>query len=132
MRKSRAIALTAAAGALAVVGTAAPAYAATSPASICDSGYSVIDSKSLSSSPAATTYLLWNGSTNCVVTIRGTAGGATLMHAKVKVEGGSWKVDEGDYTSYAGPVRVAAAGKCVMWGGGINEASYTSGWEHCG
>ncbi|MFE5092745.1 hypothetical protein ACFRCI_20900 [Streptomyces sp. NPDC056638] len=64
--------------------------------------------------------------------MRGTAGGATPMHAKVKVEGGSWKVDEGDYTSYAGPVRVAANGKCVMWGGGINEASCTSGWGHCG
>ncbi|MGW2179124.1 acetyltransferase [Streptomyces sp. NPDC001732] len=132
MRKARVFTLAAATGTLIIAGTAAPAYAAPSPASLCGSGYSVIDSHALSSSPAATAYLLWNGSTNCVVTIRGTAGGATLMHAKVKVEGGSWKVDEGSYTSYAGPVRAAGSGKCVMWGGGINKASYTSGWEHCG
>ncbi|WP_406740198.1 acetyltransferase [Streptomyces atratus] len=132
MRKSRAIALASAVGALAFAATATPAYAAASPSSICGSGYSVIDSKNVSSSPSTTSYLLWNGSSNCVVTIRATAGKATLMHAKVRVEGGSWKVNEGDYTSYAGPVRVAANGKCVMWGGGINEASYTSGWGHCG
>ncbi|MFF1460129.1 acetyltransferase [Streptomyces sp. NPDC058330] len=132
MRKSYAAVLTAVMGAVAVVASTTPSYAAANPASICGSGYSVIDSEKVSNGPAATSYLLWNGSSNCVVTIRATAGKATLMHAKLRVQGGSWKVDENDYTSYAGPVRAAANGTCVMWGGGINEASYTSGWEHCG
>jgi serine/threonine protein kinase len=33
---------------------------------------------------------------------------------------------------YAGPVRLPARGRCVIWGGAARTATWTSGWSHCG
>lgn len=57
------------------------------------------------------------------------------------MEGGSWQTDRGDYSSYAGPKRVRAAGKCIQFKGGIEYPSASGAWywdeyvsslSHCG
>ncbi|MCX4818499.1 acetyltransferase [Streptomyces sp. NBC_01142] len=128
-------------GALAALG-ATPANAAT-PASLCGSGYTQIDSHVLRKSATvelARVHLLYNASTryNCVVTTHTSAtSGQTLpTGAWITPSGGSQKKDQDDYSSYAGPVKVQAAGRCVKWGGmieaGVGTYAYTSPWEHCG
>ncbi|MFB7374528.1 acetyltransferase [Streptomyces sp. NPDC056222] len=118
-----------------------PASAAT-PAEICGSGYVQIDSRTLqnSSTVLARIHLLHNASNgnNCVVTMHApaTAGFALPTGAWLTVQGSTTKKDQRTYSSYAGPVRASAAGKCVRWGGmieaGVGEYTYTSPWEHCG
>jgi hypothetical protein len=97
---------------------------------VCGSGYSVVDSHSLS---GGTVYLLWSNSAgkNCVATMRSRAAGKIAMLATLKVEGGSTSSDSGSYTYYAGPVALKAAATCVEWGGSIGSSSWTSGWSHC-
>ncbi|MFJ2789951.1 acetyltransferase [Streptomyces sp. NPDC094461] len=114
---------------------AIPAYAAAAnPASVCGSGYSVIDSHRFQS-VRGTVYLLYSAGAgkNCVVTIADTAGKGVYMEAGLQVQGGASKYDSGSFTTYAGPVRLAAGGKCVKWGGMLgSDESWTSGWSHCG
>jgi hypothetical protein len=97
---------------------------------VCGSGYSVVDSHSLS---GGTIYLLWSASAgkNCVATMRSQVAGKVAMLATLKVEGGSTSSDSGSYTYYAGPVALKAAATCVEWGGSIGSSSWTSGWSHC-
>ncbi|MGB3438836.1 MAG: hypothetical protein WBA97_08805 [Actinophytocola sp.] len=116
----------------------APAAAASSPISACGGGsYHVIDSQDLNG--LATVYLLYNGSTNCVVTWHSsaTAGTARYTAAAVQKAGGNPVEDAGSYTTYAGPVKVSAAGSCILWGGAIADGNgriygYESPWSHCG
>ncbi|MCT4354488.1 acetyltransferase [Streptomyces sp. Je 1-79] len=118
-----------------------PAVAAT-PGDICGSGYVQIDSHTLRSASAvlARVHLLYNASngTNCVVTVHApaTEGFALPTGAWLTVKGSATKKDQRTYSSYAGPVRAHAAGKCVTWGGmieaGVGTYTYTSPWEHCG
>lgn len=115
-----------------------PAAAASSPISACGGGsYHVIDSRGLNG--LATVYLLYNGSTNCVVTWHSssTVGTARYTSATIQKEGGSQVVDEGSFSTYAGPVKVSAAGQCISWGGAISDGNgriygYESPWSHCG
>lgn len=137
--------------ALAVLG-AVPAHAASTgattatatPAGICGSGYTQIDSHAFrnSTTELARVYLLYNASTrsNCVVTLHSssTSGYALPTGAWLDADGdgkGQTK-DQGTYSSYAGPVRLAAGSRCVKWGGmieaGVGTYTYTSPWEHCG
>ncbi|MFI1566420.1 acetyltransferase [Streptomyces sp. NPDC020490] len=132
-RKLRSAAVITAVAAAGLIGTAVPASAAAaSPTAVCGSGYSVIDSQGLST--AATVYLLYSSSTgkNCVVTIRDSSGTAAYMEASIRKSGGSWVSDAGNYSSYAGPVYVSAAGTCIQWEGMFGQGYYQSGWEHCG
>jgi hypothetical protein len=109
---------------------AANASAAPSPESICGAGYSVQRSHAL---PNARVYQLYNGSHNCVVTIKtGQTGKATRTSAGLQVQGGEWAYDTGDYTSYAGPVKQYAAGKCVRFFGFHGGQNFTSAWGNCG
>lgn len=104
------------------------------PAQVCGAGYSQIDQRTLTGGTAKI-YLLYNGSRNCVVTMKyGTGvGTAESMSAWVQVEGASSRQsDSGSYKYYAGPVYVYAPQKCVKWGGSYGGASWGSGWEHCG
>ncbi|GAA4609647.1 spore-associated protein A [Actinoallomurus liliacearum] len=112
------------------VALASPASAAT-PAGVCGSGYSQIDKHTMSGS---TIYLLFNGSSNCVVTFKTTSvGKATRTGAYLQVSGKTPVEDTDDYTTYAGPVRQSAAGKCIVWGGGTSAGGFWySGWSHCG
>ena len=103
------------------------------PAEVCGSGYSVIDSAALGS--AGTVYLLYNTANgrNCVVTMKRTSlGQATATSAYLEVQGGTRQTDAGDYSYYAGPVSAAAPGTCVKWGGKAGASAYDSPFEHCG
>ncbi|MER8184413.1 protein kinase [Kitasatospora sp. NPDC094015] len=79
--------------------------------------------------------------TNCAATIKtansgyGTASAVrasisrcsnTAPAASCTVVGGSTKSDEGSFTMYAGPVKVAAAGACVTGSGSITWAGVTA------
>ncbi|WP_336214200.1 spore-associated protein A [Nonomuraea sp. LPB2021202275-12-8] len=136
--------VTAAAAALllqAVPAGATPTAAAT-PQSVCGSGYRVIDSLPISTGKLwATVYLLYNGGNgyNCVVTMKATdLGTATYTEARIQVSGSSTiHRDRGNFTTYAGPVRVNAAGKCVQYGGIASDRAgqrfqSLSSWGHCG
>lgn len=112
--------------------TAAPKPNPYTAKGVCGSGYAVVDSHSYGQ---ATTYLLYNSSNgyNCVVTMsKYVVPGKIKMSAALQVQGGSLKTDSGSYTAYAGPVRLPAKSKCVIWGGGYGSAAWTSGWSHCG
>ncbi|MGW1547626.1 acetyltransferase [Streptomyces sp. NPDC002346] len=137
--------------ALAALG-AVPAHAASTeaattaatPAGICGSGYTQIDSHAFrnSTTELGRVYLLYNASTksNCVVTLHSssTSGYALPTGAWLDVDGDgkNQAKDQGTYSSYAGPVRLAAGSRCVKWGGmieaGVGTYTYTSPWEHCG
>jgi hypothetical protein len=124
MRVSKKIAMTGlatlamAGGALA---TAAPASASTYGGQ-CGSGYSVVNQRTISGK--GTVFLTYNSSNgyNCVVTIRDTPGTAVPMMAAIARQSDpAWyDIDEGSYTTYAGPVYRYAKGYCVTWGGAIS------------
>ncbi|NUP29164.1 MAG: hypothetical protein HOQ44_21170 [Nocardia sp.] len=119
------------AGSLAVAG---PAAAASSPVAACGGGYHEIDHRDL---PGARIHLLYNGTTNCVVTWKNNPGTATRLLARIAKQksNGSFAdyiEDDGKYTTYAGPVKVNAAGTCISWGGATSSNSWLSGPEHCG
>ncbi|SEG98391.1 Peptidase family M23 [Nonomuraea solani] len=100
------------------------------PQEVCGAGYDVIDSAALSTE--GTVYLLYNGTNNCVATIKAKSlGTATLTAAYLEVEGAARKTDSGNFGYYAGPVIASAAGKCVRWGGKAGTAVYDSPLEHC-
>ncbi|PBC78072.1 hypothetical protein BX265_2831 [Streptomyces sp. TLI_235] len=96
----------------------------------CGSGYGVIDSDSVS---GGTVFLTYNSSTgkNCVVTVRNSPGSAQHMAARVSKAGAPWISDEGNFTTYAGPVYVYAKGSCVDWGGEILNSYAYHYSEHC-
>lgn len=132
-KRSATLTLGMAATLAASVTLSAPAMAASSPIEACGGGsYHVIDTKALGTS--ATIYLLYNGSTNCVVTWKqGSAvGQSAWMRAMVQVYGSPAEVDADHYRYYAGPVKVKAPGKCIMWGGSHGSQWWESPWEHCG
>ncbi|RVX42856.1 serine/threonine protein kinase [Nonomuraea polychroma] len=100
--------------------------------SLCGAGYKVVDSHALRN---ATIYLLYNSSAgkNCVVTLsRFVHPGKVQMNAILQVKGGSSASNPGRFTAYAGPIRLPAAKKCVIWGGQWAEQIWKSGWSHCG
>ncbi|MFE3452579.1 N-acetylmuramoyl-L-alanine amidase [Nonomuraea sp. NPDC059194] len=103
------------------------------PESVCGSGYKVIDSAALGT--AGTVYLLYNtaNGNNCVATLKKTSlGTPTATTAYLEVQGSPRVTDSGNFAYYAGPVRAAAADKCVKWGGKAGSSSYDSPFEHCG
>ncbi|GIH61253.1 serine/threonine-protein kinase [Microbispora siamensis] len=112
--------------------TAAPKPNPYTAKGVCGSGYAVVDSHSYGQ---ATTYLLYNSSNgyNCVITMsKYVVPGKIKMSAVLKVQNGSSAGDSGSYTTYAGPLRLPAKGKCVIWGGGYGTAAWSSAWSHCG
>lgn len=116
--------------ALAAPGTAQAAGNPYTPQRVCGSGFAVIDHHAI---PGAVVYLTYGGGSNCVTTIKTTAiGRSTPTRATLVVRGGGGGDDLGSYRYYAGPVKAAARGKCVRWGGATAGGSYLSPWEHCG
>jgi hypothetical protein len=117
------------------VAVSGPASAASSPYEACGGGsYRVIDHHDLGA--VATIYLLYNGSTDCVVTWKKApyAGKSSYMDANISKQGSSsWVDDYNKYAYYAGPVKVTAPGTCVKWGGYADGVpSWVSDWTHCG
>ncbi|MCK2217213.1 protein kinase [Actinomadura sp. ATCC 31491] len=101
-------------------------------AAVCGSGYKIVDSHAIGESDRV--YLLYNASAgkNCVVTMsRLLYPGKVKMNAILQVKGGSSASNPGMFSAYAGPVRLPAKGKCVIWGGSIGAAAWKSGWSHC-
>ncbi|MFR9773497.1 hypothetical protein [Nocardia sp. SC052] len=125
------------AGSLAVAGSA---NAASSPIEACGGGsYHEIDHHDIEG--VVTVRLLYNGSTNCVVTWKKNPGAKTPMFAaiaKQDADGGfrNYIEDDGEYTTYAGPVKVNASGVCIDWGGAVTingtRFNWYSGPSHCG
>lgn len=125
---------------------AGSAQAASNPVTVCGSGYYIQDSHELglvvsTNGPQAIVYLLYNASSgyNCVVTVVTGEQVSNPINARIRVEGGSWISDPGNYNSYAGPVRVKAAGKCVQYSGSTrwwtsspHTDTYTSPLGWCG
>ncbi|WP_211191613.1 CHAP domain-containing protein [Actinoplanes sp. TBRC 11911] len=115
-------------------GGSAPPEGSGSPysaASICGSGYGVVDSHDLG---AATVFLLYDDDSgkNCVVTLADADGGAVAMNATLQVQGSSQVADPGNYDWYAGPVTAYAPNACVKWGGTYKTSTWTSDYGHCG
>lgn len=139
LKFTKALSLTAAVlGASAVL--SGTAEAASSPIAACGGGsYHEIDSHRLGS--VATIRLLYNGSTNCVVTWKTNPGTASRLQAGIAKQESdgifrNYQIDDDNYTTYAGPVKVSAAGRCIDWGGaavvsGVFTVWY-SGPSHCG
>lgn len=132
--KKKALALAGAAtmaASLVAIG-ATPAMAATTPIGACGGGsYHEIDHHAVGD---AVVHLLYNGSTNCVVTWRNHPGAKIYLQANIEAQGGDgFHVDGNLYTTYAGPVKVSAAKTCIRWGGVYGDHdNYSSGWGHCG
>jgi hypothetical protein len=101
------------------------------PQRLCGSGYKVIGTHGLGE---AKVYLLYNGhaGANCVVTMIPRSTGKVLLGTSLVVKGGRRATRSGAYRFYAGPIRLPARGKCVMWGGTWKTAKWRSGWSHCG
>ncbi|MEU8684147.1 spore-associated protein A [Streptomyces sp. NPDC048611] len=140
MKRSRAIAGSAA---LAVAGIATMATATTASAApaaaaayngACGSGYSVVNSVPVTGK--GTVYLTYSAKTgkNCVVTVRNSTGKRVNMYAYLTATDGSsdWVYDSGQYTSYAGPVYLPGKGICVDWGGSIESVSVSVSGSNCG
>lgn len=130
-KKGITLAFAVAAALAGTVATSSPASAASSPIEICGGGsYHVIDQHNLES---ATAYLLYNGTYNCVVTVKKTTGTTTYIGAMIRIEGSAnYTTDLGRYQFYAGPVKVKAPGRCIEWGGVSPEVYFASEPVHCG
>jgi predicted Ser/Thr protein kinase len=107
-----------------------------SPTDVCGGGYKVIDTATLRGDDGVVgrVYLLFSadGQKNCVVTIKTTdLDQDTQASAFLQVEGKDRDTQGGSVDSYAGPIKAAAPGACVAWGGAIEDASAESPFEHC-
>jgi predicted Ser/Thr protein kinase len=101
------------------------------PQRLCGTGYRVVGAHPVG---VARTYLLYNGHAgiNCVVTMVSTPMGKIFLNASLAVQGGAHQSRWVSSPFYAGPVRLPARGKCVIWGGAARTAKWLSGWSHCG
>jgi hypothetical protein len=125
---------TAATLAAATVAFAAPAQAATnpySPTGVCGSDYHQIDHTSIS---GAEIYLMYNGSYNCVVTIKTAhVGTKTETEAILEVQSPRGFYSDDDNYAYYAAVKAYAKGTCIKWGGMTTSAIWESAtWVHCG
>ena len=127
-----AVGATMAAGALTA---STPAYAAATYGGECGSGYGVVNSAAIGTK--GTVFLTYNSSTgkNCVVAKRNAAGSAVIVEAGLAINpvGNHWTVyDGGNFTSYAGPIYLSAADRCVDWMGRISGTEGGKRGTNCG
>ncbi|WP_338703329.1 spore-associated protein A [Streptomyces sp. Q6] len=98
----------------------------------CGAGYAVVNSADIGK--IGTVYLTYSASTgeNCVVTVRAVKGTAVHMVASLGLGTNTADViDDGYYTSYAGPVFLDGRGMCVSWRGEINGEVAGKNWTNC-
>jgi serine/threonine-protein kinase len=103
---------------------------------VCGAAFVVIDSAALKSAGVTVgkVVLMFNAATgkNCTVTLKNTeVGTASAASAYLEVQGGTRSTDSGNFQYYAGPVKAAAQGVCVKWGGSVDGVAYDSPFEHC-
>lgn len=114
-----------------------PAQAATNPYTpegVCGSGYTVVSHGAIRSLATngvfATVYLLKNGGSRCVVTLKSsaTAGNTNRVLASIldRNDPSVLKVNSGNFKYYAGPVKVSSS--CVHWGGEYDQGDYNIGY----
>jgi hypothetical protein len=103
----------------------------------CGAGYSVVNSAGIAD--LGTVFLTYNSRTgkNCVVTVRDKKGVPVHMSASVRVllddEETEPVVEEGEFSSYAGPVHVdKGSGHCIEWSGVIGDEEYFNSGSNCG
>ncbi|MEV0620058.1 spore-associated protein A [Nonomuraea sp. NPDC050404] len=111
-----------------------PAAAATY-AGECGAGYRVVNSAPIGR--LGTVFLAYSSASgkNCVIAKRHRAGSRVVIEAGLGVHpvGPHWPAYQGDrFTSYAGPVRLAAAGRCVDWMGRISGVEGGKRRTNCG
>ncbi|PDP89450.1 spore-associated protein A [Glycomyces fuscus] len=114
--------------------SASPAAAATY-GNECGSGYVVVNQDNIGSK--GTVFLTYNSSNgyNCVVAKRNNPGSAVLVEAGLSISpaGNHWDVYDGGYfTTYAGPIYLNAAGRCVDWMGRITGTQGGDEGTNCG
>jgi hypothetical protein len=114
---------------------ASPAYAAATYGGECGSGYVVVNSDPIGTK--GTVFLTYSSATgkNCVVAKRNTVGSAVLIEAGLGINPvpTHWPAyDGGYYTSYAGPIYISAAGRCVDWMGRITGTEGGKRGTNCG
>lgn len=110
---------------------------ASNAANLCGSDYRPLDENALY---GANVYLSYNGSTDCVVTTKTQYVGQPTQTEAVIFMGtsNSGVHDIGNYSYYAGPVRLYAPHQCIRWGGaamyeGSNSSEMlVSNPSHCG
>ncbi|KNX38841.1 hypothetical protein [Luteipulveratus halotolerans] len=132
MKKAGATLFAAGAIGAGMVGLGAESASAATYNGVCGSGYRVVDQHAVT---GGTVFLTYNGTRNCVVTVRNTAGAKVWMVAVVGLSSHStWDGDdEGSYSSYAGPVYSdPSAGHCIDWGGEISGSRFIARDTHCG
>ncbi|MEV0264832.1 spore-associated protein A [Streptomyces sp. NPDC050617] len=101
----------------------------------CGTGYGVVNSAPIGNKGKV--YLTYSSATgkNCVVTVRAAAGAPVRMAAWVQLveeHESTPVVDSGTYGTYAGPVYLDAKGRCVNWGGAIENQDVTVNKSNCG
>ncbi|MFC4565834.1 spore-associated protein A [Nocardiopsis mangrovi] len=113
---------------------AAPASAA-SYNDVCGSGYGVVNSADLPGG-AGTVFLTYNAANgrNCAVNVRSSAGERLPMDVQLarSDDPDSAVLDTGDFTEYAGPVYLEAAGQCVTWSGITGGQQAGKAGTNCG
>lgn len=125
---------TASAIAAASVVTAATAEAATNPYTprqACGSSYHELEHHGIS---GAVIYLMWNGTDNCVATMKtSNIGKKTHTEAILEVKSSptGFYSDEDAYAYYA-VIKEPAAGFCIKWGGMTTQIWESLNWNHCG
>lgn len=101
---------------LAVLGTAVTAPAAHAGAYGCAGNFSwSTQVNTFSGANAGTIYDYFDGTNNCSVFVKAAyAGTKTFVYMTMSNDAGTTgTVDQGDFSSYAGPVRVNGVGHCV-------------------
>ncbi|RSN14378.1 serine/threonine protein kinase [Nonomuraea sp. WAC 01424] len=102
------------------------------PVQACGSGFYVQRSQAFN---GGETFQLYNSGTkqNCVVTMKSVnVGKETPVSATLEVQGGGSSTDSGNYKYYAGPVKLAAPGKCVKFSGSAGGQGTAADWGNCG
>ena len=76
---------------------------------------------------------MWNGSDNCVVTIKtSNIGKKTETEAILEVESPRGFYFDDDSYAYYAATKAHAAGSCIKWGGMTTDIWESPVWDHCG
>ncbi|HSA52902.1 MAG TPA: spore-associated protein [Yinghuangia sp.] len=120
-------------GAAAAAATPVSAAPNTTPQKVCGADYKTVNSAPVGS--LGTVYLTYNAANgkNCVATIRNNPGAAVEASSWVFIpDTEEYAEDNGDFTSYAGPVYATGKGHCVDWGGHIQQVHVQVTGSNCG